>query len=104
MSDYFLPSTISAETLIIFLLFITLTVVATWFGSRYYLLKKNFDSALKKFAHEYGEKIEKERKRIRRIPHQLNQIDILIAEIRSCYYDDENSHLDAHKEVSSKEN
>jgi hypothetical protein len=87
MNDYFVPSTISAEAIFVFLLFIALTVTATWFAARYYLLKRDFDSALQKMNHEYGRKVERERKKIRRIPHQLDQIDLLITEIRNCYYD-----------------
>jgi hypothetical protein len=87
MSDYFVPSTISAEAILVFLLFIALTTAATWFAARYYLLKRDFDSALQKMNREYGRKVEQERKKIRRIPHQLDQIDLLITEIRNCYYD-----------------
>jgi hypothetical protein len=52
MSDYFVPSTISAEAIVVFLLFIALTAAATWFAARYYLLKRNFDSAVQKINYE----------------------------------------------------
>ena len=84
MSDYFVPSTISAEAIAVFLLFIALTAAATWFAARYYLLKRNFDSAVQKINYEYALKIDEERRRIQRIPYQLQQIELLIEDIRKC--------------------
>lgn len=103
MSDYFVPSTISAEAILVCLLFIALAVVATWFATRYYLLKRDFDSALQKLNHEYGRKVEQERKKIRRIPHQLDQIDLLVTEIRNCCYDVHVAHPNTSESETSDE-
>ena len=62
MSEYFLPSTISAENIFVFLLLLALAVTATWFAARYYLLKKDFDSMVQKMGFEYGKMVEEERK------------------------------------------
>ena len=88
MSEYFLPSTISAENIFVFLLLLALAVTATWFAARYYVLKKDFDSMVQKMGFEYGKMVEEERRKIQRIPYQVDQIELLINEIKKCYYNE----------------
>jgi hypothetical protein len=84
MSEYFLPSTFSAESILVFLLLLALAVATTWLAVHYYWLKRDFDSMLQKMGHEYAAKIEEERRKIQRIPYQLEQIELLVKEIRKC--------------------
>ena len=86
MSEYFLPSTFSAESILVFLLLLALAVATTWLAIHYYWLKRNFDSALQKMGHEYAAKIEEERRKIQRIPYKLEQIELLVDGIRKCCY------------------
>lgn len=84
MADYFVPATISAENILVFLLLLALAVTTTWFAAHYYLLKRDFAFLAQKMANECAEKIDEERKRIQRIPYHLAQINQLVNEIRAC--------------------